>query len=260
MATAPVYVVQRLQLFQQVADLLRREILDGKLAAGTWLRQDHLAKRFGVSAIPVREALKSLAAEGLVEHVPYRGIRVVRLSAEELEDLYEVRAFVEAKAAAYAAQRMTEGELGELERLCREMDACTSEETLPRYRELNRTFHMRIVELSRRPYLVRLVQQLWAAFPTMLWSNYPQVAQHSLPSREATDSAEHAAIVAALRRRDGRAAARAMENHVRRAGEELVRFVRQQGLPQTQEVALAEQGQRPQAPSEKPVRERRRPP
>lgn len=220
--------VLRSQLSQQVAEILRREILNGRLPAGTWLRQDHIARQLGVSPIPVREAFKTLHAQGLVEHVPYKGIRVVQLSPEEVEDLYAVRAFAEARAAAEAAKNITDEELEELRNLCDEMDLCATPDELACYRELNRRFHTRIAAISGRPCLIRLLEQLWAAYPTMLWANYPHVAEHSLPSREATDSAEHAAIVAALSARDPQRAADAVAQHVERAGQELVAFVRAQ--------------------------------
>lgn len=220
--------VRRLQLSHQVAEHLRHQILNGEIEVGTWLRQDHLAKKLGVSAIPVREAFKLLAAQGLVEHVPYRGIRVVRLSADELEDLYEVRAFAEARAASFAAQTISSEQLRELEVLCQKMDACIGPEDLPRYRRLNREFHTRIADISGRNYLARLIEQMWVAYPTMLWGNYPRVSERSLADRDATDSAEHRAILEALRARDPQAAAAAMHQHVMRAGQALVAFVRQQ--------------------------------
>ena len=75
------------QLRKLVADQLRAAILDGRFKPGEWLRQERVAQELGVSQMPVREALKELAAEGLIEHVPYRGVRVVTLSVEDIEDL-----------------------------------------------------------------------------------------------------------------------------------------------------------------------------
>lgn len=218
--------IQKLQLSQQVSETLRRKILDGTFPPGTWLRQDHVARELGVSVIPVREAFKQLAAQGLVEHVPYRGIRVVQLTADELEDLYAVRAAAEGRAAFFAATHLTSEEMKTLEQLCREMEACDSPESLPQYRNLNRAFHLLIVRGSRRPYLIRLLEHLWSSFPSMLWSNYPEVAEHSLPDRAAADNEEHRLIVAALLRRDARAAQEAAEHHIQRAGRELAQFVR----------------------------------
>ena len=82
------------QLRKLVADQIRAAIVDGRFKPGEWLRQERVAQELGVSQMPVREALKELAAEGLIEHVPYRGVRVVALSVEDIEDLYEHRAFL----------------------------------------------------------------------------------------------------------------------------------------------------------------------
>jgi len=214
------------QLQQWVAERLRAGILTGRLRPGEWLRQARLAQEFGVSQMPVREALKRLAAEGLVEHVPYRGVRVVEFSPEDVEDLYVCRAFIESLAARFAAVCITDKEVGELADLQCRMAACRTPEDLVEYRELNRQFHSAIFAASRRSYLVRTLAQLWAAFPTMLWSNVPRVATDSLPSRDQPDIEEHTAIVAALRARDGDAAERAVRHHIETAGRELLAAVR----------------------------------
>ena len=216
------------QLPQWVADQLRSEIVEGRLKPGEWLRQERLAQEHGVSQMPVREALKQLASEGLVEHVPYRGARVVQFSADDVEDLYACRAFIEGMAARFAAVNITAGELDELATLVPEMAACETPRHLAEYRELNRRFHGVIFTASRRSYLVRTLAQLWAAFPTMLWSNVPRVATDSVPSRDEPDVAEHSAIVAALAAHDPDAAERAVRDHIRLAGEALQAAMRDQ--------------------------------
>ena len=87
------------QLRNLVADRLRTAILNGEIKPGEWLRQEKLAAEYNVSQMPIREALKELSAEGLVEHVPYRGVRVIEFSADDIEDLYASRSFLEGKAA-----------------------------------------------------------------------------------------------------------------------------------------------------------------
>jgi DNA-binding GntR family transcriptional regulator len=216
------------QLPQWVADHLRSDILEGRLKSGEWLRQERLAQEHGVSQMPVREALKQLASEGLVEHVPYRGARVVQFSADDVQDLYACRAFIEGMAARFAAASITAGELGELADLVPQMAACETPKDLGEYRELNRRFHGVIFTASRRSYLVRTLAQLWAAFPTMLWSNVPRVATDSVPSRDEPDVAEHSAIVAALAAHDPDAAERAVRDHIRLAGEALQAAMRDQ--------------------------------
>ncbi len=216
------------QLPQWVADRLRSDILEGRLKPGEWLRQERLAQEHGVSQMPVREALKQLASEGLVEHVPYRGARVVQFSVDDVQDLYACRAFIEGMAARFAAVSITAGELAELAALVPEMAACETPRDLGEYRELNRRFHGAIFTASRRSYLVRTLAQLWAAFPTMLWSNVPRVATESVPSRDEPDVAEHSAIVAALGAHDPDAAERAVRDHIRLAGEALQSAMRDQ--------------------------------
>lgn len=202
------------QLRHWVVERLRRDILEGRLRPGEWLRQERLAQEHGVSQMPVREALKQLAAEGLVEHVPYRGVRVVEFAREDVEDLYACRGFVEGMAAHHAARHVTDAELDELAQLHAEMSACATPDDLATYRELNRRFHALIFEASGRSYLVRTLAQLWASFPTMLWSNIPRIAVASVPGRDEPDTAEHEEIVAAMRARDGERAERAVRRHI----------------------------------------------
>jgi len=210
------------QLPQWVAERIRAEILEGVLKPGEWLRQERLAQEHGVSQMPVREALKRLASEGLVEHVPYRGVRVVEFSVGDVEDLYACRSFIEGMAARFAAESITDEEVAELRALAFRMAGCKTPDDLPEYRDLNRRFHAAIFAASRRSYLVRTLAQLWAAFPTMLWSNVPHVATESVPGRDEPDLEEHAAILDALAARDPEGAERAVRTHIEAAAKALI--------------------------------------
>jgi DNA-binding GntR family transcriptional regulator len=216
------------QLHHWVADHLRADILEGRLKPGEWLRQERLAQAYGVSQMPVREALKQLAAEGLVEHVPYRGVRIVEFSAEDVVDLYACRSFIEGMAARSAANNVTDEEVAELASLHEQMLRCKTPEELREYRELNRRFHSLVFSASRRSYIVRTLAQLWSAFPTMLWSNIPRIAVASVPGRDEPDAAEHAEIVAALMVHDPERAERAVRRHIESAGAMLVAGMRAQ--------------------------------
>ena len=214
------------QLRRVVAERLRAEILEGELKPGEWLRQERVAQEYGVSQMPVREALKELAAEGLVEHVPYRGVRVVAFSADDVADLYAARGFLEGMAARAAAEHITPEELAELRDLQAQMGARQAPEALAEYLELNRRFHQLICTASRRAYLIRLLNQIWAAFPTMLWGNVAAATELSLPERTAGDLAEHPAILDALAGRDAEAAERLIRQHIASTGAELVAHLR----------------------------------
>lgn len=220
----PVPVPQ--QRAEWIAERLRNDIQERRFQAGEWIRQERIAQLFGVSQIPVREALKQLVAEGLVEHVPFKGVRVVQFTVEDIEDLYATRAVSEGRAARFAAQRIEDGELRALAGLHEQMRRCTTPQDLRRYRDLNRTFHLGIIDASSRPYLIRSLRQLWVAFPTMGWSNIPEVALTSVSGRDAPDAEEHAAILEALTARDGERAERAVRSHIESAAAALLLAMR----------------------------------
>lgn len=214
--------VSHKQLRHFVAERLRSAILEGQYRPGEWLRQERLAQELSVSQMPVREALKELAAEGLVEHVPYRGVRVIAFSAEDVTDLYEQRSFLEGKAVYSAALLISDAELAELETLHERMKQRMAPENLVEYRELNRRFHQVIFTASRRDYLIRTLNQLWAAFPTMLWGNFFRTAASALPERDATDIGEHERLLAALKAHDPVLSQKLVQEHIAAAGKELI--------------------------------------
>ncbi len=214
------------QLHKLVADNLRSAILNGKIKPGEWLRQERLAQEYQVSQMPVREALKELSAEGLVEHVPYRGVRVVEFSPEDISDLYACRSFMEGLAARAAAAAITREEMARLRELQSQMEVALQSPVQPEFTELNRRFHRLIFSASRRTYLTRTLNQLWDAFPSMLWGNFARTAGRSLPERDQADIQEHEAIIEALERRDGAAAEQRIRQHIDESGQHLLSALR----------------------------------
>ena len=176
--------------------------------------------------MPVREALKKLALEGLVEYIPYKGARVLAISLEDVEDLYAQRIFLETRAAYIAAAQITPQELAELTELHQEMAARYAADQLAIYRQLNRHFHELVYNASRRQYLIRALNQLWAAYPTMLWGNFAQTAANPLPTRDAADQREHETVLAALAAHDAPAAEEAMRHHLSSVAEDLLATLR----------------------------------
>jgi DNA-binding GntR family transcriptional regulator len=215
------------QLRRFVADRLRTDILEGRLQPGEWLRQERLAHMYGVSQMPVREALKELTADGLVEHLPYHGVRVVSFSLEDIEDLYAARSFLESRAARAAARHAAPEQIAALRSLVDQMKQAQAEENLPRYREINKRFHTLVATAGHRAYLERTIHQMWAAFPTMLFSNLGITASRPLSSRDNTDVAEHLEILAAIEARDERRAGDLMRRHIELVVSELIARLRQ---------------------------------
>jgi DNA-binding GntR family transcriptional regulator len=198
------------QLRHLIAERLRAAILANEFKPGDWLRQEQLAQQFGVSQTPVREALQDLVGEGVVERVPYRGIRVIEFTLTDLRDLYACRAFMEGIAARYAAQHITPKEIAALKRLVDEMATAFASKKWNEYRELNRQFHQGIYATSRHPFLTRTLNQLWTAYPTMMLSNFPG----PIRKRRTLNTREHLAIINALETRDATRAERLMRAHI----------------------------------------------
>ncbi len=214
------------QLRNLVADQLRRAILEGRYKPGEWLRQEKLAQELNVSQMPVREALKELAADGLIEHVPYRGVRVIEFLPDDIADLYEHRAFLEGRTAACAAKNIRAEEIAELKQLQAEMEQNLAPERVTQYREINRQFHQLIYNASRREYLIRTLGQMWAAFPTMLIGNFAATADNPIPERDNSDMNEHHAIIEALEQNDASKAETVMKEHILTTGQQLVQFLK----------------------------------
>ena len=214
------------QLHHAVADQLRAAIQTGNLKPGEWLRQERLAQELGVSQMPVREALKELIAEGLVEHLPYRGVRVVEFSPDDVGEVYAHRSFLEGRAAFIAAKGITPEEIALLKDLQAQMKKNLGPKHIAEYRELNRRFHQVIFAACRKPYLIHALTQLWAFFPSMLLNNFADTATRPIPGRERLDPAEHDAIIAALERHTAVQAARLTRHHIESAGTYLIAAVK----------------------------------
>ena len=141
-------------------DELRRRILDGHYEAGMPLRQDALAEEFGVSRIPVREALFQLEAEGLVRILPHRGAVVSELSAEEVQDIFELRASLEPRLLRLSAPLLQPDDLADLHAQLQEYGVELAAGHVGRWGELNTAFHLRLYARSGRPRSLALASNL----------------------------------------------------------------------------------------------------
>jgi DNA-binding GntR family transcriptional regulator len=189
-----------------VAERLRGEIVAGGLEAGSRLRQVEIARRFGVSTTPVREALAALQREGLVRLHPQRGAVVFIPTVADLREHYEIRAALESLAAARAAERFEPDWAAPLELLLDEMrDAPPAE----RYLELNQRFHTGVYERSGRMRLVEMIARLRDASSAYL-NIYRAAADFPVERLDA----EHREILAACLARDPERAAAAARVHL----------------------------------------------
>jgi len=140
---------------------LRGAIVRGELKPGDKIRQEATADGLGISMIPVREALKTLATEGIVTYRPQRGYFVTELPASAIADIHVARDLVEARVEADAFPRLTAVEFDRMERYVRDQSRAVEERDAVEMIATNRRFHFTIFELCENPWLLRFVTQLW---------------------------------------------------------------------------------------------------
>lgn len=152
---ADVIAIARTTLHDQVSTRLRTMLIEGVLAPGAKLNERELSEQLRVSRTPLREAIKMLAAEGLVELLPNRGAVVAQLSEQDVADTFEVIAGLEGQSGELAAQRITPAELAEIRALHYEMLAAYTRRDLPTYYRLNAQIHTLINAAARNPVLTQ---------------------------------------------------------------------------------------------------------
>lgn len=191
---------------ESVAEALRQAVLSGRLEVGTRLVQAEIAAEFGVSNTPVREAMRQLAAEGLIQFDSFRGAVVRTPSLDEVREVYEIRLLLEPLAMRKAVDQITPDELDEAEQLQREM---TGVEDVGAWVLMNRRFHGVLADAARSPRLARVIGGLQDAATS-------QVALSiKADFRRVTDgNDEHLEILRAVRDRDADRAADLITDHL----------------------------------------------
>ncbi|OYX40873.1 MAG: GntR family transcriptional regulator [Rhodobacterales bacterium 32-67-9] len=187
---------------------LLEEIGSGDLLPGARLRETELAERFGISRTPVREAIRQLESDGLVAHMPRQGATIRVLDYTEVMELYEMRAVLEGTAARLAARAASDLELDELAALNDEL--AKARDVRSAY-ELNRQFHMTLLDAAKNRYLIKSVNALQK---TLLIIGTSTLAE---ADRAKQAFKEHADLLVALKARDGTRAEALMRAHIEAA-------------------------------------------
>ncbi len=192
-------------LYEQVAEELRQRIFRRELEPGSWIDELKIAEEFGISRTPLREALKVLAAEGLVTMKVRRGAYVTEMSDKDLHDVYHLLSLLESDAAGVVAARANPEQLRELEQLHADLAAAVGERD--RFFAINERIHMRILEMADNRWRSQMVADLRKVM---------KLNRHNslLKQGRIEDSlAEHQAILEALRAHDQNATVQAMREH-----------------------------------------------
>jgi DNA-binding GntR family transcriptional regulator len=185
--------------YRQISDL----ILNGEIAPGQTVTIQGLAAAFGVSTMPVREALKRLTAAGALTLVTGRSMGIPPLSLDRLADLRRVRLNIEGLAIEWAAQTIEKDELDSLTAQCARLDRAVASEDVKEYLRSNRAFHFIVYAAARSPTLVSIIESLWLQI-----SPYFNLLHGS--GNYTTANTQHRAILAALQAHDGKVAREAL--------------------------------------------------
>lgn len=172
---AEIIAIPREVLHQQVAVRLRQRIVEGQIAPGAKLNERELCAQLQVSRTPLREAIKMLAAEGLVLLLPNRGAVAAQLTAQDVVDTFEVIAGLEGQSGELAAQRIDDAELAEIRALHYEMLAAHTRRDLPTYYRLNALIHNQINVAARNPVLTQTYRTINARLQVLRFrSNFDE--------------------------------------------------------------------------------------
>jgi DNA-binding GntR family transcriptional regulator len=194
-------------LFEEVAEQLRQRIFRRELAPGSWIDEVKIAQEFGISRTPLREALKVLAAEGLVTMKVRRGAYVTEVSESDLADVYHLLSLLESDAAGVVAQKATDAQIEELRALHKELEAATGNRD--KFFAVNERFHMRILEIAGNRWRDQMVADLRKVMKLNRHNSLLKTGR----VKEAM--LEHRAIMEALTKRDAKSAVKRMQEHFR---------------------------------------------
>ncbi len=192
-------------LYEEVAEQLRQRIFRRELEPGSWIDELKIAEEFGISRTPLREALKVLAAEGLVTMKVRRGAYVTEMSEKDLRDVYHLLSLLESDAAGVVAERATEAQLKTLQDLHAELEAAVADRE--KFFAINERFHMHLLEMADNRWRSQMVADLRKV---MKLNRHNSLFKQG---RIEDSLGEHRAILAAMVARDAKATAKAMQAH-----------------------------------------------
>ena len=197
-------------LYEEVADQLRVRIFAHDLAPGAWIDEQTLAKEFGISRTPLREAIKVLAAEGLITMKLRRGAYVTEVNRGDLEQIFTILSLLEGQAAKEAATKAQEKDLNELDDMHLRLEKAAADRNLDQFFEVNVRFHERIIAIANNPWMTGVIADLRKVLKLQRKDSL------SRTGRLQSSLSEHREILKALLKRDPIAAEQAMRTHLAR--------------------------------------------
>lgn len=217
---AEIIEIARLALHDQVAARLRTLLVEGRIQPGAKLNERELCELLRVSRTPLREAIKLLASEGLVDLLPNRGAMAVKLSETDVLNTFEVLAGLEGQSGELAAQRITDAELAEIRALHYEMLASYAREDLSNYYRINALIHTSINNAARNPVLIKTYASINARVQSLRFRTNQNTAKWKRAVKE------HEQMVEALSARDGAALRQVLIDHLNNKRDTVIDLMR----------------------------------
>jgi DNA-binding GntR family transcriptional regulator len=194
-------------LYEEVAERLRNSIFSHEYAPGAWIDEQAIAAEYGISRTPMREAIKVLAAEGLITMKMRRGAYVTEVSKSDLNQIFTILALLEGQACREAATKATERQLEDLDSIHLKLERAAADRDLDEFFVINQSFHEKIQEISNNPWMKRTIDDLKKVLKLQ--------RRDSLSKRGRMESSllEHRKILSALLARDPDLSEKLMKEH-----------------------------------------------
>ncbi len=200
--------INNVPLRKKVADVLREAILSGELKPGDALVETTLATQLGVSRAPLREALRSLSKDGLIETVPYRGTTVKTLSQKDIEEIYSLRVLHESFALKRIIERNRPSDVKILEQICITMEKAAHKQDLEALNQADDNFHRQLILLAEHDMLTVIWDQLALRVRQIM------TLRNKLNENPMEIAMNHPPIVQAIQAKDYAQATALIERHV----------------------------------------------
>jgi len=200
--------IQRVSVVDDVTVRLRRALLAGEIKPGEQIKVSELERAFGVSHIPIREAVRRLEKEGLIVVQPERAAVAAGVDREDLRGLYDLRRIVECEVIRRSVESMTAEQVGTVRAALASLEAVTQDQDSPRFWELHRDFHWALLEPGASAWVERVLDQLWIASQ--------RYVRLFLSETLADAMADHRELLVCCEKRDGARAEALLRRHLDR--------------------------------------------
>jgi len=228
--------LKKVTLSEQAADIIRDSVISGKFKPGQRLNEKKIASEMGISRLPVREALRLLQQESLVDSIPNKGVFVATLTFKDIQEIFTLRAVIEGLAIKLAVNYIKDEEIEELQDVCSEMVQAASESDDIQLIRLDLEFHGLIAKFSRHTYVYRMFNYIKGlVLMYLLYDTEVLKADNRLVDSQK----EHQIIIDALKNRDLNLAVKSISSHIEQSGLKIMHYLHKQDIKSSDDTSTS---------------------